>query len=178
MIMDRNETPQEPHHLGVPSASSKTISKPRVRLAQIVPHLAPTLTPSPNGPKQDLLWPTSIRSSIRCVQNDFWAHATFSANCAPYVNFSAISKWSETSFPLSLVTYEYHRVRPKQFMSLWYIWRKICAYLSLTLTPSLNVPNWDSTRATSPRSSIGCIQNDFQAFGTFGVNYAPILHQD
>jgi hypothetical protein len=34
--MDWNETPHEPHHPGVPSASSKLISKPRVRLAQTV----------------------------------------------------------------------------------------------------------------------------------------------
>jgi hypothetical protein len=30
----------------------------------------------------------------------------------------------------------------------------------------------------SPRSSIGCIKNDFQAYGTFDANLAPILHQD
>jgi hypothetical protein len=33
-----------------------------------------------------------------------------------------------------------------------------------------------STRPTSPSSTIGCIQNDFQAYGTFGANRAPILH--
>ena len=29
----------------------------------------------------------------------------------------------------------------------------------------------------SPRSSIGCVQNDFCAYGTFGVNRAPTLRQ-
>jgi hypothetical protein len=56
--MDLNETPNEPHHLGVPSASSKMISKPRVCFAKPWPYLATTLTPSPNGAKQDSPWPT------------------------------------------------------------------------------------------------------------------------
>ena len=35
----------------------------------------------------------------------------------------------------------------------------------------------DSTWPTSPRSSIGCIQNDFQAYDTFDAKRATILHQ-
>jgi hypothetical protein len=34
---------------------------------------------------------------------------------------------------LSLITYEYHRVHPKRFLSLSYIWRKPCIYLAPTL---------------------------------------------
>jgi hypothetical protein len=30
----------------------------------------------------------------------------------------------------------------------------------------------------SARSSIGCVQNDYRAYGTFGVNSAPLLLQD
>jgi hypothetical protein len=30
----------------------------------------------------------------------------------------------------------------------------------------------------SPRSSIGCVQDDFQAYHTFGTNCATILRQD
>jgi hypothetical protein len=30
----------------------------------------------------------------------------------------------------------------------------------------------------SPRSSIGCVQDDFRGYGTFGTNRAPILRQD
>jgi hypothetical protein len=29
-----------------------------------------------------------------------------------------------------------------------------------------------------PRSSIGCAKNDFQAYGKFGANHAPIMCQD
>jgi len=68
-------------------------------------------------------------------------------------------------------------VRPKRFLTLRYIWCKPCTYLAPTLTPSLNGPKQDSTRPTSPRSSIGCVQNDFRAYGTFGTNRAPTLRQ-
>jgi hypothetical protein len=34
-----------------------------------------------------------------------------------------------------------------------------------------------STWPTSHKSSIGCVQKDFQAYGMFGANHAPILHQ-
>ena len=30
---------------------------------------------------------------------------------------------------------------PKRYMSLWYVWRKPCTYLALTLRPSPNRPN-------------------------------------
>ena len=68
-------------------------------------------------------------------------------------------------------------MRPKRFLTLRYIWCKPCTYLAPTLTPSLNGPKQDSTRPTSPRSSIGCVQNDFRACGTFCTNHAPILRQ-
>ena len=32
-------------------------------------------------------------------------------------------------------------MRPKCYLSLWYVWRTPCTYLALTLTPSLNGPN-------------------------------------
>ena len=58
------------------------------------------------------------------------------------VKISTTSKRTKTSFQLSFITYEYHRVRPKRYLSLWYVWRKQCTYLALTLTltPSLNGP--------------------------------------
>jgi hypothetical protein len=89
---------------------------------------------------------------------------------------STISKQTKMSFHLTLVTWEYHRVCPKWFMSLWYVWQKPCPYLAPTLIVSPNRPKRDSTWPTSPRSSIGCVQNDFWAYGRFGTNHAPILH--
>ena len=112
---------------------------------------------------------------------------------------------------------------PKRYLSLWYVWRKPCTYLALTLTPCPNGPNEiphgprhlgvpsdasktiselmvrlaqtvhlsyidtntiskrterDSTGPTSPRSSIGCVKNDFRAYGTFDANRALFLRQD
>ena len=32
-------------------------------------------------------------------------------------------------------------MRPKRYLSLWYVWRKPCTYLALTLAPSPNGPN-------------------------------------
>ena len=53
------------------------------------------------------------------------------------------SQRTKMRFHMTHVTYEYHRVRPKRFMSLWYVWRNPCTYLALTLAP--NRPKRDST---------------------------------
>jgi hypothetical protein len=71
------------------------------------------------------------------------------------VKINTISKWTESSIHLSLITKECHLVRPKQFLSLRYVWHKPCTYLALTPTLSPNWPTWDSTWPTSPWSSIG-----------------------
>ena len=68
-------------------------------------------------------------------------------------------------------------MRSKPYLSLWYVWCKPCTYLPLTLTLSPNGPKQDSTRPTSPRSSIGCVQTDFKAYGTFNAKRATILHR-
>ena len=64
-------------------------------------------------------------------------------------------------FHLSLVSKEFHWVRSKWFPSV--VWNKQCTYLALILTLSPNGPRQDSTWASSPRSSIVCFRNDFQA---------------
>ena len=85
------------------------------------------------------------------------------------IKINTISKRTETTFHLSLVTKWYHRVRPKRFLSLWYVWRKPCIYLAPTLTLSPSRPKQDSTWPLSPRSSIGCVKNVFQAYGMFSA---------
>jgi hypothetical protein len=97
--------PLEHHHLGVLSGASKTISEPTVCLHKPCTYLELTPTLRPNGLKHDLTWPTSPRTTIGCVQNDFWACVTFGANRAlSCVKISTISKWTESSIHLSLVT--------------------------------------------------------------------------
>jgi hypothetical protein len=68
------------------------------------------------------------------------------------------------------------RVRPKWFLSLQYVRHKLCTYLESRLALSPNGLKQASTRASSPRSTIGCVQNNLWAHGTFDANCAPILH--
>jgi hypothetical protein len=67
---------------------------------------------------------------------------------------------------------------PKQFLRLWYIWRKPCTCLALKLTLSPNRPKRAPIWASSPRSTIRCIQNNFWAYGIYGANHAPIMHRN
>jgi hypothetical protein len=142
-------------------------------------YLAPTLTLSLNRPKWHSTRPTSPRSSVGSVQNDFWACVcsvqTMHLSC---VKITTLSRQTELSFCLSLITLGCHQVRPKWFLTLWYVWHKPCIYLAPTLALSKNGPKRGSTRPTSSRSSIGCVQNNFRVYGTFGTNMASILHQD
>jgi hypothetical protein len=103
--MDQNEIPHDSHHHGVPLGASKMISKDVVCSAQSMHLLSSRLALSLNRLNQALTWVSSPRSTIRCVQNDIWAWGTFIANRAPTcVKISTISKWSESSIHLSLVT--------------------------------------------------------------------------
>jgi hypothetical protein len=56
-------------------------------------------------------------------------------------------------------------------------WLKSCTYLAPRLTRASNRPKWDFTWPTSLRSSNGCVQNYFWAYGMFNTKRAPILHQ-
>jgi hypothetical protein len=137
--MDRNEHPLEPHHLGVPSGASKKISEHMVRFAKPCIYLVSILALSPNRPKRASTWASSPWNTIRCIEKDLWAYGTFGTNHAPIL----------------------HQDRPKRFLSLWYVWRKPCIYLALRLTLSPNELKRHSTWQTSPRRSIGCIQQWF-----------------
>jgi hypothetical protein len=61
------------------------------------------------------------------------------------VKISRITKRTEKSINLSLVTYEYHWVRTKRYLSLWHVWRKQYTYLAPTPTLCPNGPKRDST---------------------------------
>ena len=140
---DRNEIPLDPRHLGVPSGASKMISEPMVCLAQTM-HLSCTNTNTiSKWTDQDFTRPTSPRSfpsgaSKMIFEPMVRLAQTVHRSC---IKISTISKRIKMSFQLSFVTYEYHQVRPKQYLSLWYVWRKPCTYLALTLTASPNRPN-------------------------------------
>jgi hypothetical protein len=140
-------------------------------------NLASRLALSPNCPKQASTWASSGRSTIGCVQNNFWAMVrlaqTVHLSCT---DTNIVSKRTKMRFRMTHVTLVFHRVRPKRFRSLWYVRCKLRTYLAWRLALSPNGPKWAFTWALSPRSNIGCIQNVFWAYGMFGVNHAPILH--
>jgi hypothetical protein len=54
---------------------------------------------------------------------------------------NTIFKWTKTRFHMTHVTWEFLWVRPKLFMSLWYVQCKPCTNLASRLALSLNVPN-------------------------------------
>jgi hypothetical protein len=53
---------------------------------------------------------------------------------------NSISNRTKTRFHMTHVTLKFHQVRPTQFMSQWYIRRKLCTYLASRLALSLNGP--------------------------------------
>jgi hypothetical protein len=172
--MYRNDIWHDPRHLGVPSGASKMVYEPMVCSAQTMHLSYPTLTQFVNRPKRDSTWPMSPRCSIACVQNCFRAYGMFGATMhLYYTNTNTISKQTELRFDMTYVTKEFQWVHPKWFLSLWYVRRRPCTYLTPTLTQFSNRPKWDSTWPTSPRGSIGCVQNGFRVYGTFGAT----MHQ-
>jgi hypothetical protein len=166
----------EPRHLGVPSDASKMISQPMVRSAQTLHQSCVKISTISNELNQASTWASSPRSTIGSVQNNFWAYGMFSTILhLSWTDTSTISKWTKMRFHTTHVTLEFHRERPKWFLRLRYIQHKPCTYPASRLALSSNRMNRASTWASSPRSTIRCIQNDFSAYGTFGANLAPIL---
>jgi hypothetical protein len=112
-------------------------------------YIAPTLTKYANGPKRDSTWPTRLglpSGAFKTISEPMVRLSqTAHLSC---VKINTISKRTQTSFHLSLVTKEYHRVHPKWFLSQWYIRRKPCTYFALTVTLSPNGPKQDSTWPT------------------------------
>jgi hypothetical protein len=103
--IDQNELPVDPRHQEVPSAMPKMISPPVVHSQKPCSYLAPRLALSPNRPKRAFTWPTSPRSMIGCVQNNFQDYGTFGANLAlSCAKTNTTSKLSETSFHLTYIT--------------------------------------------------------------------------
>jgi hypothetical protein len=154
---DRNELLFEPRHLGVPSGASKMISEAMQYLAQTM-HLhwkehcfqtdwiklpfEPRHLGVPSGASK-----TISKPMVRMAQ-------TMHPSCTAT---STISKRTERRFYMTHITLLFHRVRPKWFLSLRYVRGKPCTYLESRLALSPKGPKRDSTRPTSPRSSIGCV---------------------
>ena len=58
---------------------------------------------------------------------------------------------------------------------------RLAQTMHLSCTDTNTVTKWKEVRfhmTMSPRSSIGCVQNDFRAYGTLDANRAPIFRKD
>ena len=109
-----NEIPHDPRHLEVQSGASRTISEPMVRLAQIV-HLSCTNANNTlNGPNEIPHDPHHLGvpsgASKMIFEPMVRSAQTMHLSC---VKISTTSRWTKTSFCLSLITYEYYWVHPK-----------------------------------------------------------------
>jgi hypothetical protein len=61
---------------------------------------------------------------------------------------NTVLEWKGERFKMTHVTQEFHRVRPKWFLSLWYVWRKSCTYLGSRLAQYSNRPSFHLSLAT------------------------------
>jgi hypothetical protein len=174
--MERNELPLKPHKIRVPSYASKIIFEPMARLAQAM-HLSSSETNTVTECTETRFHMSHVTEEFRRVSTKWFPSLCYVRHkpCSYLASRLALfpngtkraSTWA--SSPRRMV---------KCIQNDFYIWRKPCTYLALTLTPSPNGSKWDLTWPTSHRSSIGCVQNDLWAYGTFGVNNAPVLRQD
>jgi hypothetical protein len=131
-------------------------------------YVALRLTLSPNRPKRGSTRPTSPRSSIRCAQKGFWAYCTLGTNREPILP----GDWHYLQMDKNKIPFD-----PQQLGGPSSAAKKIFVpVVHSAQTP--NGPKWASTWLTSPRSSIGCTQNDFWANGAFIPNRAPMLRWD
>jgi hypothetical protein len=138
---------------------------------------APKLTLPPKGLKGDSTWPASPRSSIGCVQNDFWGYGTFGANCGPILHRDKHYLQMDRNKILHDPRHLGVPSGASKMISEFTVVRcKPCTYLESRLALYPNGPKCASIWALSPRSTIRCIQNDFWGYRTFGTNRAPILH--
>jgi hypothetical protein len=146
---DSNKLPLDPRHQGVSSGAPKWFLSQWYIRRKPCTYIAPTVTLSLNGLKRDSTWPTHLGVPSGASKTIFepMVHSTQTAQLSCF-NINTISKRSRTSFNLSLITLEYRRVHPKQFLSRWYVRHKPCTYIALTLTLSPNRQKRDSTWPT------------------------------
>jgi hypothetical protein len=71
---------------------------------------------------------------------------------------NTVSKRTKTRFHMTHISKEFHPMRPKWFLCLWYVRCKPCTYLASRLALSPNGLNRASTWASSPRSTIRCVK--------------------
>ena len=144
------------------------ISEPMVHVAQTVHVSCTDANISLNGPKRDCTRPTSPRSSIGCVQNDFRANGTFAANRAHRLRQDY--HFHQTDQNEMLVDPHHLGVPPGVSKTLYEPMVRLAQTVHLSCTNANTVSKRIETRFH--------MTHDFRAYDMFGANRAPILHQD
>jgi hypothetical protein len=76
------------------------------------------------------------RSTIRGVQNDFEPMVRLAQIVhLSYIDTNIVSKQSKMTLHTTHVTLDFHRMRPKWFLSLCYVWRKSSTYVASRIAP-------------------------------------------
>ena len=92
-------------------------------------YLASRLALSPNGPKWASTWLHHLvvpSSASKMISESMVCRAqTMHLSCT---DTNTISKQKEVRFHMTHITYEFHRVRQKWFLSLWFVRHKPCTY--------------------------------------------------
>jgi hypothetical protein len=154
------------------------ISEPLVHSAQTMHLSCIKISTISNKLNQTSTWASSPRSTIRCVQNNFWAYGIFSTNHAPILNrHQHYLQMGQNDIPQDpchlLVLSDASKMISKPVLRSAQTVRLSCVKIS-NISNELNQA---CTWASSPRSIIGCIQNNFWSYGMFSTNRAPILHR-
>jgi hypothetical protein len=152
------------------------ISKAMLWLAQTV-HLSCTDTYIVlKQTERDSTWPTSPKTWIQCIQNNFQANNTFGANCAPILRQDQhYPKTDCNQLPLEPHNLGVPSGASKTISKLMV---HLAQSIHISCTDTNTISKWTETEfhmAHVPRSTIQCVQNGFWGHGTFGPNRAPIL---
>jgi hypothetical protein len=120
-ISKRTELSLEPHHWGVPSGASKTISMHMVRSTQTV-HQSCVKISTTSKRTELSLDPRhlGVPSGASKMISKPMVQSTQTMHLSCF-KIRTISERTETSLHLSLGTYWYHQMCPRWFMSLWYV---------------------------------------------------------
>jgi hypothetical protein len=114
-----NKIPQDPCHLGVPSATSELISEPMVRSAQTCTYLCQDYHCLQKGQNELPLEPcplgVSLGASKMIFKSALRLAQTVRRSCT---DTNTISKWTGTRLHTTQVTLGFHRVHPKCFLNL------------------------------------------------------------
>jgi hypothetical protein len=119
---------------------------------------------SRNGPNRASTWASSHRSLIEIVQYDFYAYGCWVQTVLqPCTDTNTISKWTKTRFHMTHVTYEFHWVHLKQFMTYGTFNTNRAPIFCSTISKRTKQI---STRPSSPRSTAGASK----------TIYGPMVH--